>query len=271
MVTEIPIQFGREEKRIQAFIRKVVGHSGTRGAVVGLSGGVDSALVGALCVGALGPRKVVAAILPSENTPAGDIKDAEDLAGKWRVKVFKADISPIVASLVSAVPLRMNRIARGNIQARARMTILYGIANGMNLLVAGTGDRSELSLGFFTKWGDGGTDFMPIAHLYKTQVRALGKFLRLPENVVNKPASPQLWPGHTAADELPADYREIDRVLYLIQDRKLSRGAAASMAGVESRVINKILRMNRRSAHKRALPPSLIRGSQEIRFMPAKD
>src|SRR5207245_3737820 len=97
-----------------------------------------------------------------------------------------------------------------------RMSSLYFVANLRNLLVPGTGDRSEDLIGFFTKYGDGGVDFLPIAHLYKTQVRTLGERLGVPSSIVTKPASPQLWPGHKATDEIPADYNILNIVLYYL-------------------------------------------------------
>jgi NH3-dependent NAD+ synthetase len=108
-----------------------------------------------------------------------------------------------------------------------------------------------------TKHGDGGVDFLPIAHLYKTQVRALGAHLGLPRNVVDKPASPQLWPGHTAAEELPADYDRLDLVLHCLFDEKLSTREAAAQAGMDLSVVHRVLEMHRRTAHKRALPPQI--------------
>jgi hypothetical protein len=106
-----------------------------------------------------------------------------------------------------------------------------------------------------TKYGDGGVDFLPIAHLYKTQVRELGKRLGLPEKIVNKPASPQLWPGHTAAEELPADYDRLDPLLYYLFDAKLSLAAAAKKAGVGTDMARTAMKLHRSSAHKRRMPP----------------
>lgn len=181
-----------EERRITAFIRRVVARSGAKGVVVGLSGGVDSAVVLALCVRALGRGGVLAALLPSKHTPPGDTEDAVLLADEWRVRRVSVAISTLVDGLISVTESDAAKLARANVQARIRMTILYYLANSRNLLVVGTGDRSEELLGFFTKFGDGGADFLPIAHLYKTQVRQMGTHLGIPPSIVNKPASPQL-------------------------------------------------------------------------------
>ena len=247
----------REEARIRRFIRRVVTKSGAEGLVVGLSGGVDSAVVGALSVGALGKDRVLVALLPSEHTPPRDTADATRMAEAWGVKSARVPISPLVDGIVSAAGPVPARLARANVQARVRMTILYYLANSRNLLVAGTGDRSEELLGFFTKHGDGGVDLLPIAHLYKTQVRQLGGHLGLPAGVVDKPASPQLWPGHTAEEELPGSYEKLDVVMHCLFDSRLSHTTAAARAGVSPSVVEGVLQMHRKSAHKRALPPSL--------------
>ncbi|MGD0395908.1 MAG: NAD+ synthase [Nitrososphaerales archaeon] len=251
------IDLEREERRIAVFVRRVVARSGARGVVVGLSGGVDSAVVFALCVRALGKDGVLAALLPSNHTPPSDTEDAVRLADEWRVKRISVAISPLVDALISATGSDAVKLARANVQARVRMTMLYYLANSRGLLVVGTGDRSEELLGFFTKFGDGGVDFLPIAHLYKTQVRLMGKYLGIPSDIVNKPASPQLWPGHTAEEELPAGYEKLDIVMHCLFDAGGSVSRAATEAGVSRTVVHRILEMNRKSAHKRTLPPSL--------------
>ena len=195
----------KETNRISRFIKATVRGAGADGVAVGLSGGIDSAVVGALSVRALGKEKVTAVLMPSRFTAQADVEDAEVLAYTWGVRVKKVEISPLADSLTSAFDFESDKVARANVQARVRMVILYYVSNSSGLLVAGTGDRSEELLGFYTKFGDGGVDVLPIAHLYKTQVRELGRHLGLPEKVVEEPASPGLWPGHTAAEELPAD------------------------------------------------------------------
>ncbi len=253
----LSIDPAKEGERIFAFIRKTVEDAGAKGVVVGLSGGIDSAVVGSLCVRALGKEGVVAALMPSKHTPRRDVGDAEFLASSWGVGRVRVPVSPLADALGVEVGERGNKIARANVQARTRMTVLYLIANGRGLLVAGTGDRSEEMLGFFTKFGDGGVDFLPIGHLYKTQVRSFGSSLGLPTRIVNKPASPRLWPGHTAEEELPAGYAKLDIVMYSLFDLKLSPRVAASKAHVSLSVVERVLEMHRRSAHKRSLPPSL--------------
>jgi NAD+ synthase len=186
-----------------------------------------------------------------------DMEDARGLAKSWGVKTEEIPISGIVSGFMRSIPLEGTKIAVANIEARVRMSILYFHANTLGYLVAGTGDRSEFSLGYFTKWGDGGVDFLPIAHLYKTQIRELGIHLGLPNNVSMKPASPQLWPGHKASDEIPADYDKLDLVLHYLFDLKTSPSEAALKAGVDRSVVDKVLEMHKKSEHKRMMPPSL--------------
>jgi len=251
------IQASREADRITHFIVRTVDEAQASGVVLGLSGGIDSAVVGALCVRALGKDRVSVLLMPSGNTPHLDLKDARMLANTWRVKREEIPISGVVGDIIGSTKAEGTRVAKANVQARVRMVLLYYRANSLGYLVAGTGDRSEELLGYFTKWGDGGVDFLPIAHLYKTQVRELGAFLGLPKTVVVKPASPQLWPGQKATDEIPANYDRLDVVLNYLYDLKVSPSEAAARARVPLRVVNRVLEMHTRTEHKRKLPPSL--------------
>jgi NAD+ synthase len=132
---------------------------------------------------------------------------------------------------------------------------LFTVQDG--IVTHNTGDRSEELLGYYTKYGDGGVDFLPISHLYKTQVRALGAHLGFPKRLVRKPASPQLWPGHKASDEIPADYDRLDIALHFLFDLKTAPLEAAVKAGLPPGAIDKVLEMHRKSEHKRKMPPSL--------------
>ena len=247
----------KEAARIFAFVRRVVEDAKAKGVVVGLSGGIDSAVVGALCVEALGKNRVFVLLMPSEHTPRRDVEDARALVETWGTRAVSVPISAMTAEITRAAGTRGNKIAKANVQARVRMALLYYHANTLGYLVAGTGDRSEIEIGFYTKFGDGGVDFLPIAHLYKTQVRALGAHLGVPKEIVEKPASPQLWPGHRALDEIPADYDKLDVILHGLFDRKMDAAETATKTGVSRAVIERVLKMHQRTAHKRTMPPSL--------------
>lgn len=238
------------------FIKKTVSRAGAKGAVVGLSGGVDSSVVGALCVKALGEANVVGVLMPANHTPEEDMKDARSLAADWDIETVEIEIDSVFSTIVESIPInKLTRLTQANVKARTRMLLLYVIANERAMLVAGTGDRSEDLLGYFTKYGDGGVDFLPISHLYKTQVRALGAQLGLPAHVAGKPASPQLWPGHLATDELPLDYDKLDVVLHCLFDLKLSEAEAAETTAVDLKVIKEIVQRFNASSHKRVYPP----------------
>lgn len=254
----LELEYDKVETEILGFIRKTVRDANASGAVIGLSGGIDSAVVGALLVRALGKKKVVGILMPASHTPKEDTEDARAMAKAWGIKVYEVGIDGIFGAFEDSLPpLGKGKIPRANVKARVRMVINYYIANSLNMLVAGTGDRSEDTIGFFTKFGDGGVDFLPIAHLYKTQVRGLGAHLGLPERVVWKPSSPQLWPGHKASDEIPVDYDKLDLILSGLLDKRMTPAEVAKAAGVELRVVEEVVRRHRASAHKRAYPPML--------------
>ncbi|MDG6988983.1 MAG: NAD+ synthase [Nitrososphaerota archaeon] len=257
-MASVPKIRASEAEKIASFIGEVVEGASAKGAVVALSGGIDSSVVGALCVKALGREKVLGLLLPSDHTPEEDTKDARSLADSWGIETKTVPITGVVKSILASVDVEGTRVARGNLEARTRMVISYFYANNLSYLVAGTGDRSELALGYFTKFGDGGVDFLPIAHLYKTQVRQLGAHLGLPRRLVEKPASPQLWKGQKATDEIPAEYDKLDAVLSSLLDLKAHAKEAAFRGGVPVSVAEKALEMHRRSAHKRAMAVSLL-------------
>ncbi len=258
-MTKSPPEFSPvdEQARISEFVRELVRRAKADGVVVGISGGIDSAVVTALCAKALGKDRVLGLLLPSATTPDKDMEDARRLAAKLGIRTKEVNVSKIVGALVDSVRFRGTRIENANVQARARMMVLYFFANSENLLVAGTGDRSEIEIGFFTKYGDGGVDFLPIGHLYKTQVRDLAISLGFPRSITTKQSSPNLWPGHKATDEIPVDYDKLDLVLHNLLDGNSPRRLVAEKAGVEISTVDEVLQRRRITAHKRSLPPTL--------------
>ncbi|MGC8849781.1 MAG: NAD+ synthase, partial [Candidatus Bathyarchaeia archaeon] len=217
MALTIPmLDYERERRRITGFIRGTVEEAGSKGVVLGLSGGVDSSVAAALCAEALGSERVLGLLLPAGFTPREDVEDARWLAGRYNLRVRRIDLDPIVDEILKSVDAGSiaPRVAVGNLRARIRMVLNYYFANVEDRLVVGTGNLSEYLLGYYTKHGDGAADLYPIIHLFKSEVRRLGLYLGLPERLTNKPASPQLWPGHRARDELPADYEVMDPILY---------------------------------------------------------
>lgn len=255
------IEFEKAINEIMNFIRNEVEKAGAFGVVVGLSGGIDSSLTAALCVKALGSDKVLGVIMPTNFTPMEDVEDALKLASNLGIKTKLINIDDICEAFIKALEIDSNdpkvRIPLANIRARIRMIILYFYANLYNYLVAGTSDKSEYLIGYFTKHGDGAADFFPILHLFKTQVRELASYLGLPERIVRKPSSPQLYPGHKLTDEIPVDYSIIDPILIGLFKEKLQAKDVSEKLGVPLEIVNEILYRHLKTKHKRKTPSSI--------------
>jgi len=258
------IDYKRVEEEIARFIVAVVSESKADGVVLGLSGGVDSSVVAALCAKALGKERVLGLLMPAAFTPTEDQADAKAIAEDLGIRTCLIPLSQIIDKFLETIPLTAkNRVAVGNVLARMRMVVSYFFANSLNYLVAGTGDRSEFMIGYFTKHGDGGADFLPIGHLYKTQVRELAKHLGLPSRIVDKPASPQLWNGQRATDEIPVDYSILDVILYELFDAKANANDIVKQPGIRPEVVEAVQQRFERSRHKRTTSPMPVL-SQEL-------
>lgn len=255
------LDYPKVTNEIVNFIQTVVANAKAKGVVIGLSGGVDSSLTATLCVRALGKECVLGILLPTSFTPAEDIRDAGELAKQLGIRTEYISIENISQSFFHDLNVDLqnptNRLSAANIRARIRMIILYYFANIKNFIVSGTGDRSEALIGFFTKYGDGGVDMLPISHLYKTQVRALTEYLGVPHNMAYKPSSPQLYPGHKATDEIPIDYDKLDPVLVGIFDKNLPPSEVSKLTSLPLSIIEDVLKRFNNSKHKRTLPPSI--------------
>jgi NAD+ synthase len=167
------------------------------------------------------------------------------------VATEKVDIGPISEAFSRLLPEQ--RLAKGNLKARIRMAILYYFANLQSKLVVGTGDRSEILLGYYTKYGDGGADLLPLGGLYKTELRVLGRRLGLPASVVEKSSSPRLWAGQTAEGELGLSYEKADRILVLLTEGGLTPADAKARLSVD-REVDLVARRVARTSHKREMP-----------------
>jgi len=251
------VDYETEVNKIFGFIRKMV-EAKASGVVIGLSGGVDSTLAATLCVRALGKERVLGLLMPTAFTPEQDVKDAQELARWLGIRTEFINIDKISGAFFRELRCNLKdpkqRIPMANVRARIRMVLLYYYANLHNYLVVGTGDRSEALIGYFTKYGDGGADFLPIRHLYKTQIRELAKHLGIPERMAQKPSSPQLYPGHRATDEIPIGYEELDPILVGLFDKKLPPEEVGRLTGTPQKVIEEVLRRFKTSQHKRTYP-----------------
>lgn len=210
-------------KKIVAFIKNKVHEADASDAVIGLSGGIDSSLTAYLSVEALGAENVLGLLLPEKNvTSEQDVEDALKIVEILGIKHKLIDISEVLRSYSSTIPDfdKKNLIPNGNLKARIRMCILYYHANLMNRMVIGTGNKTELLLGYFTKYGDGGVDIEPLGCLYKTQVRGLAKHIGVPSRIIDKIPTAGLWPGQTDEGELGVTYEVADRILTMLVDEK---------------------------------------------------
>ncbi len=247
MVNEIEVE-------LASFLKR----SGAQKYVIGLSGGLDSSTAVTLAVQAVGGNRVTGLFMADRRvTPRGDVRDGAILARKLGIKTYRVEVSRILSAYSQASPFYSidAKIANGNLRARVRMSLLYYYANLENALVLGTGDRSEILIGYFTKYGDGGTDVLPLGDLYKTQVRMLAEFLALPTAIVSKPSSPRLWIGHTAREELGLDYDVIDLILFGFFDLKLSKRKLARELDLPTSTVSEFLERCKFTEHKRSPPP----------------
>jgi NAD+ synthase len=248
---------------ITSFIGDTIETAGADEAVIALSGGIDSTLTSHLVVEALGAETVYGLVLPSEVNREDNMSDAERVASNLLgIEYDVVEIGPLVEAIQTATPDSMvggdaerRQVAVGNLRARLRAVLNYYAANGRNGLVVGTGNRSEAQVGYFTKYGDGAVDCLPIAPLYKQQVRQLARHVGVPEDLAAKTASAGLWADQTDEVELGIDYDTLDSILALHIDGPLSRSATAAEIGVEERVVERVRGMYERSAHKRQFPP----------------
>ncbi|HJU60203.1 MAG TPA: NAD+ synthase [Nitrososphaeraceae archaeon] len=200
------------ENCITDFIRNEVTTSNSQGVVLGLSGGIDSSVALYLATKALGNNKVSGLILPDKKVSRqSDIDDAIELSQKVAINYHVIDITEIKQKYMDILPLE--KISIGNLTARIRMNFIYYYANIEHKLVLGTSDKSELMIGYFTKFGDGAADILPLADIYKTEVRELAKYLNLPKKILLKKSSPSLWKDQTAEDEIGMEYEKIDTIL----------------------------------------------------------
>jgi len=243
------LDFDKTSNRIQEFIAGYVRDASAEGIVIGLSGGLDSSVAAKLCVKALGKGNVLGLVLPSKETPLQDVKDAKALARELGIRSRSIGIEPIVGKFMQVLP--NEKKAKGNLMARIRMSMLYHQAYIEKGLVIGTSDKSEFFIGYYTKFGDGGADLLPIADLYKTQVRALGAFLGVPKAILQKKSSPALWKGHLAEKEIGMQYEELDPILHLLVDKKMDSKKVAEKLSINVAKVEKVQDMIKGSSHKR--------------------
>jgi NAD+ synthase len=232
------------KNKIINWIREQIKQAEVRGIVLGLSGGVDSCVTAFLVRQALGKNRVLGLILPC-HSQRSDLNDAKLFARKFGIKTKTIDISAIYDSLIRILP-SADRLSAVNIQPRLRMLVLYYFARKLNYLVCGTSNKSEIMTGYFTKFGDGASDILPLGDLLKTQVRKLARDLKIPERIVKKPPSAGLWLGQTDEDEMGIAYPELDDIL-----ERLDKKKKQVLPKIK---VDKVKRMIHNSEHKRQGP-----------------
>jgi len=228
--------------RLVDWLKDKAKEAGAKGAVVGMSGGIDSSVAAVLCKRVF-PDNVLGLLIPCHSI-AEDMEHARLVAGKFGIPTETVGIEAVYGALVSLLPADGNpgrKLAEANVKPRLRMATIYFYANRLNYLVVGSSNRCELSIGYFTKYGDGGVDIMPLGNLVKSQVRDLARHLGIPQVIIDKPPSAGLWAGQTDEQEMGLTYDQLDAYF------TTGKAPEAIRRRIEERIA--------RNAHKRATPP----------------
>lgn len=244
---------------ISKFIKQKIDESKTDGLILGLSGGLDSSTAAYISLKAVEKEKILALIMPSETTSPDDVEDALTVAENLEIKKEIITIDNLIEQFSELnIPISYQKqieLAKANLKPRIRMMILYYYANSMNRLVLGTGNKSELLVGYFTKYGDGGVDILPLGDLYKTDVTRIANYLSVPEKIINKPPTAGLWYGQTDEKELGIKYELLDKILYLLTDQILKPEQVADKLKISPEEVSRIKSMMESAEHKLAPPP----------------
>ena len=249
-------------ERIIRFLRTHTDRIGAKCLVLGMSGGLDSSVCAVLCSMAVSGRKTLGfSLTESQTLNPANFRDAQEVAKKHSIRFKSLDITGVFDETIGLVhtPRRLPNIALGNIKARIRALILYYYANVNDGLVVGTGDKSEIMTGYFTKYGDGACDILPIGDLYKTTVRDLARYLKLPSRIYSKPSTPELWPGQTAEKELGLSYEKLDQVLWAFE-RWVPAKEISKELGIPPKRVESVRQRWLSTEHKRRPPLTMKLG-----------
>jgi len=251
-------------KILTEFIRSEITRVGFSRDVINLSGGIDSAVSFVLAAGALGPKNVLAIRLPYKTSSSDSLEHAQMLIDQFGCPSVTISISEITDPLIALEP-GMSDIRKGNIMARARMIVAYDQSEAFKGLVVGTGNKTEILLGYTTLFGDSACALNPIGDLYKTQVRQLARALGIPETIIAKPPSADLWAGQTDEGELGYTYEEVDKLLYLLIDQRyLPQECVAT--GFDEIFVRQVYERIRKNQFKRVLPPIAKLSSRTVGY-----
>jgi len=256
-MNEIPkIDVEKTKNNITEFVQNKVSEANADGLVVGLSGGIDSTVAAFLACEAVGKENVFGVVLPSTTTPTEDKLHGTTIAQLLGINYKEMAIDSILNEFLSVAQLEEDILAIGNLKARIRMSIIYFYANSKNYLVCGTGNKSEISIGYFTKHGDGACDIEPIGDLYKTDVYELAKYLEIPQEIIDKPPRAGLWNNQTDEDEIGMTYKLLDKILYRFIEKEIDADSIAKELDIEVNEVNDIINRVERNQHKTQVPES---------------
>ena len=248
-----PLVIDQAIRTILRFITGKMLQSGLDGYVVGLSGGIDSSLSATLAVNAVGKEKVLGVMMPYRTSASTSLEDAHLLAEQLGIEHRVVDISPMINAYFPEITVDL-KIRGGNKMARERMSVLFDIAHETNRLVLGTGNRTEICLGYTTLFGDAACSVNPVGELYKSEVREAARALGVPERIIAKPPSADLWEGQTDEGEIGVTYEMIDRLLHRLVDDGETSMEKLEAEGFHTTDISRVVSLMNRNAFKRAMP-----------------
>ena len=256
-MNEIPeLDVKKTKDDIVEFVQNKVSEANADGLVVGLSGGIDSTLAAFLACEAVGKENVFGIVMPSTTTPTEDKLHGTAIAQLLGINYKEIAIDSILNEFLSVTQLEEDKLSIGNLKARIRMSIIYFYANSKNYLVSGTGNKSEILIGYFTKHGDGACDIEPIGDLYKTDVYQLAKYLEIPQEIIDKPPRAGLWNNQTDEDEIGMTYELLDKILYRNLEKDIDAKSIADELDIEVDEVNNIINRVYRNKHKSTVPES---------------
>ncbi|MCD6361676.1 MAG: NAD+ synthase [Armatimonadetes bacterium] len=253
-MSEFALDWEAVADRIADFVRGQIHGAGRERGIIGLSGGIDSAVSAYMAVRALGPENFTAFMMPYRTSSPSSLEDALLVVGELGVEHEVIEITPMVDAYFEMFP-DADQIRRANMMARQRMAVLYDQSERHDALVVGTGNRTEALLGYTTLWGDMASAFNPIGDLYKTQVRALARHIGVPERIITKPPTGDLWVGQTDEGELGFTYADADQVLTRAVDRGMSADEIEA-EGFDGELVKAVLARMAATEFKRRLPPA---------------